>query len=342
MSSFPIIDLVVGMIFIYFLLSIISSSAVEMILTGFRIRARVLEEWLITIFDKTIKKTDGSETSLGQEIMDHCAVTALSKKNKPPSYIDAKNFASALIERITYDPTNPKSVAKNLDEIITALNNTTALSIELQRALLSYAYEARDTYAAFSHKAVSEVEYFRYKVEHWYDTSMDRVTGTLKTRYAQPLTLMVALLTAVLLNADSIAIAKYLYSSPAFRIQLADQAYKAARDTSYLQRLNQIKTSPGDSVTLAQVKTDIASTLVNVSTAEAALETSIPLGWSKNEMMNNAGKLSVLKIFIKTTGLLATILAIFMGAPFWFDLLNKIANVRGTGPKPASTSKAQD
>jgi len=342
MSSFPIIDLVVGMIFIYFLLSIISSSAVEMILTGFRIRARVLEEWLITIFDKTIKKPDGSETSLGQEIMDHCAVTALSKKNKPPSYIDAKNFASALIERITYDPTNPKSVAKNLDEIITALNNTTALSIELQRALLSYAYEARDTYVAFSHKAVSEVEYFRYRVEHWYDTSMDRVTGTLKTRYAQPLTLMVALLTAVLLNADSIAIAKYLYSSPAFRIQLADQAYKAARDTSYLQRLNQIKTSPGDSVTLAQVKTDIASTLVNVSTAEAALETSIPLGWSKNEMMNNAGKLSVLKIFIKTTGLLATILAIFMGAPFWFDLLNKIANVRGTGPKPASTSKAQD
>src|SRR3954449_3206949 len=137
MSSFPIIDLVVGMIFIYFLLSIISSSAVEMILTGFRIRARVLEEWLITIFDKTIKKPDGSETSLGQEIMDHCAVTALSKKNKPPSYIDAKNFASALIERITYDPANPKSVAKNLDDIITALNNTTVLSTELQRALLS-------------------------------------------------------------------------------------------------------------------------------------------------------------------------------------------------------------
>lgn len=338
MSSFPILDLVVGMIFIYFLLSIISSSAVEMILTGFRIRARVLEEWLVTIFDKKIKKRDDSETTLGQEIMDHCAVTALSKKGKPPSYIDAKIFASALIERITYDPANPKSVAKNLDDIITALNNTTILSIELQRTLLGYAYAARDTYAELNYKTISEVEYFRYKIEHWFDTTMDRVTGTLKTRYARHLTLIAAVLTAALLNADSIAIAKYLYSNPAARTQLAAQTYKAANDTSYLHRLNQIKTSPGDSVTLEQVKAGIANTLVNVNAAEAALETSIPLGWKKSEMMDEAGKLSPAKVFTKTTGLLATILAIFMGAPFWFDLLNKIANLRGTGPKPASTA----
>jgi hypothetical protein len=27
-----------------------------------------------------------------------------------------------------------------------------------------------------------------------------------------------------------------------------------------------------------------------------------------------------------------------MGAPFWFDILNKIANLRGTGRKPASSA----
>ena len=36
-------------------------------------------------------------------------------------------------------------------------------------------------------------------------------------------------------------------------------------------------------------------------------------------------------LFSKITGLLVTILAIMMGAPFWFDLLNKISNLRGTG-----------
>ncbi|HAA32884.1 MAG TPA: hypothetical protein DCE56_40670, partial [Cyanobacteria bacterium UBA8553] len=34
-------------------------------------------------------------------------------------------------------------------------------------------------------------------------------------------------------------------------------------------------------------------------------------------------------------------LAISMGAPFWFELLGKIMNVRNTGPKPASSTKKQ-
>jgi len=31
-----------------------------------------------------------------------------------------------------------------------------------------------------------------------------------------------------------------------------------------------------------------------------------------------------------------------MGAPFWFDLLNKISNLRGTGTKPQSSSDDDD
>ncbi|MEO6674722.1 MAG: hypothetical protein ABIN93_14925, partial [Ginsengibacter sp.] len=115
MSSFPILDLVVGIIFIYFLLSIISSSAIELILTGLKARAVLLEEWLFQIFDKTITQPDGTQLSLGQAIMDHCSVTVLSKAGRSTSYIDAKNFTSALLEKITFDPANPKSIAKDLD-----------------------------------------------------------------------------------------------------------------------------------------------------------------------------------------------------------------------------------
>ena len=35
-------------------------------------------------------------------------------------------------------------------------------------------------------------------------------------------------------------------------------------------------------------------------------------------------------------GWLLTIFAICLGAPFWFDLLNKVANLRGNGERPAS------
>jgi hypothetical protein len=344
MSGFPIVDLVIGMIFIYFLLSIISSSAVEMVLTGWKIRAKVLAKWLCTIFDTKVDKPDGTQIALGQAIMDHCAITALSKRGKAPSYIDAKNFTSALIEKVTYDRNNPKSVATNMQQVIDALNNTTILSTELQRAFLGYAYEARDTYANISEKTISEVEYFRYKLEHWFDSSMDRITGTLKTKYVRPITLGVAILTAVLLNADSVAIAKFLYSNPEARTKLAEQAYNAGKDTTYISRLNQVRMSNRDTATdatLEQIKHDIRTSMDNMNEAKAALETAIPLGWNKRELQKE-GIWSASLILTKLTGLLATILAIFMGAPFWFDLLNKIANIRGTGPKPTSSTNTDD
>jgi len=43
-------------------------------------------------------------------------------------------------------------------------------------------------------------------------------------------------------------------------------------------------------------------------------------------------------IIQKIIGLLASILAVMMGAPFWFDLLNKVSNLRGAGKKPAQSA----
>jgi len=41
-------------------------------------------------------------------------------------------------------------------------------------------------------------------------------------------------------------------------------------------------------------------------------------------------------------GFLITALMLSLGAPFWFDLLNKISNLRGTGTKPQSSSDDDD
>src|ERR1044071_9377251 len=125
MSSFPMLDLVAGMIFIYFLLSIISSSAVEIGLTLLRVRAKFLGKWLLTIFDKPVNTMNG-EVVLGQAIMDHCSITALSGQGKAPSYIDAKNFVSALLEKVSFDPANPESVASNLDEFTEKIKKSTS------------------------------------------------------------------------------------------------------------------------------------------------------------------------------------------------------------------------
>lgn len=347
MSGFPILDLVVGMIFIFFLLGIISSSAIELIMTGMKARAVLLEEWLSTIFSKTITQANGTTTSLARSIMDHCSVRALSDNGKSTSYIDAKNFTSALLEKITFDPANPKSVAKNIDEFITAIDKTTALPTELQRVLLIYANEAKDTYQALSDKTVSEIELFRKKVESWYDSSMERITGELKKRYSRPTTFVVAVIITFALNADSIAIAKYLYSNPEARAKIAMQGYNATSDTVVIRQVQQLRsisadTASKDTMSLQEFKNTITQKLAEINKVKQGLTDVMPLTWKAGELKDPNGQYSPRLIFSKITGLLATILAIMMGAPFWFDMLNKISNLRGTGAKPVVSSGEEE
>ncbi|MEP6952068.1 MAG: hypothetical protein ABI863_22450 [Ginsengibacter sp.] len=346
MSGFPILDLVVGIIFVYFLLSIISSSAVEMILTGLKARSRLLEEWLFKIFDKPVTQPDGTKLSLGQAIMDHCSVTALSDSHKSTSYIDAKNFTSALLEKITFDPADPTSVAKDINEFIDALDKTTLLSTEFKRVLLIYANEAKDTYKALSEKTVSEIELFRGKVENWFDSSMDRITGTLKKRFSRPATLFVAIIVTVFLNADSIALVKYLYSNPGARAKIAMDAYNATKDTALIMQIQQMKTndnaSSKDTVSPEEIKNTMIKKITEIDRAKQGMSDIMPLTWKAGELRNENGKFSLRLLFSKITGLLATILAIMMGAPFWFDLLNKISNLRSAGTKPLLSSSEED
>jgi hypothetical protein len=59
----------------------------------------------------------------------------------------------------------------------------------------------------------------------------------------------------------------------------------------------------------------------------------IALGWDE-EKKEAAGKQKGTKFI----GFLITAFAISLGAPFWFDLLNKLIRVRGTGKKEDSST----
>ncbi len=317
-----------------------------MILTGFKARAALLEEWLFKIFDKIITQPDGKKLSLGQAIMDHCSITTLSTERKSNSYIDAKNFASALLEKITFDPANPKALPKDIDEFIAVIEKSTVLSTEFQRVLLTYANEAKDTFESLTEKTVSKLELFRGKIENWFDSSMARMTGTLKKRYSRPATLLVAIIVTVFLNADSIALAKYLYSNPEARTKIAMQGYDATKDSAIINQVQNLKfntdTSTNSALNTQEIKSILTKKIADVDKAKQGLNDVMPLTWKQGELNNVNGKISGLLLFSKITGLLATILAIMMGAPFWFDLLNKISNMRSTGAKPPISASEEN
>lgn len=392
------------MIFIFFLLSIICSSAVELIFTMFRTRAYMLQKWLKAIFDQQaldskgqpafqplvkkgkpvfeqLKDNDGNlvtdakgrpvydktkpvldETkplSIGQAIMDHCTTTVLSGMSKSPSYINPENFVSALLDRITMAPAG-KATEKmeggvvappsNLKEYIEALKNSPVISGELKRTFLALAYEsAKET--GVPENISSELKRFRDKLELWYNKNQERLSGQFKARWVSPLTFAFGLLFTVFLNADSVAISRYLYTNKDVSSQLAAQA------TDYIKRegdrMERIKnayhtTTPLDS-SEAGKKLDTALQQVqhDMRYFTDSIPKNLPLGWEKDKVRTKNGNVDLWQTFSHSVpqhgiGWLATILAICLGAPFWFDILNKIANLRNAGSRPPTNSAEKE
>ena len=59
----------------------------------------------------------------------------------------------------------------------------------------------------------------------------------------------------------------------------------------------------------------------------------LPLGWTNVPDVNNfkEGVLRFLGIFI-------TVIAVSLGAPFWFDILNRLIKIRAAGKKPIAST----
>jgi hypothetical protein len=362
MSGFPIVDLVIGMIFIFFLLSIICSSGVELWFAIRRTRARLLEEWLKTIFNKQALNSRGlpvldknnNPVTVGQAIIDHCITTATAGEGKTPTYINTQNFISALLDKITLEKSNNASPdapvqlpPTKLQEYIDTIAKSELISGELKRTILMLAHEAKEAAnaintipvtekvtATVTNQIKSEMEHFRDRLALWYDKNGERLTGEFKRKRVLPATFVFALLITVLMNADSVAIGKYLYKNKDLSQQLAEQAMTSI--AGYSQRVAQLQdrnndTDSTDTVSIDQLNQHVAQLRGDIRFMNDSLAANIPLGWKDGNVQLSDWKKHAI-------GWLASILAICLGAPFWFDLLNKIANLRGSGRRPATDS----
>ena len=353
MSGLPILDLVVGMIFIYFLLSIACSSAVELWFAICKTRARVLERWVMQIFNVQALDASGKPrvdekdqpVTVGTAIANHCITTALSKPGKTTSYFNPEDFVSALLDNITRG--EDMALPATLPQFIDAINQTTTISTDLKRTFLMLANEALRTDAAQAALPAgivinksdikSDLDRFREKLEGWYNRNTDRLTGTLKRTKSMPSTLIIGIALTISLNADSVSMSRYLYDHKDEARVFADKAVQSL--SAYQQRINEMKSRPGqsgnDSTTIKELNEKITRMHTDIGNIQSALPTAFPIGWEQERLPNKSFPEALSDNWLKhAIGWILTILAISLGAPFWFDLLNRVANLRGTGPKP--------
>jgi hypothetical protein len=182
----------------------------------------------------------------------------------------------------------------------------------------------RDILLAQVNASQGDVEKFRNGLAVWFDHSMDRVSGIYKRRIKW-ISLVVGILTAVILNADTVNVAQALWSDESLRAEIAAVATNFATQ------------SASDKSTT----TDPAATTQTLTALQANLHP-FPLGW--NYMPSSATGPEhgwIWQWISRIVGLSITAIAISLGAPFWFDLLTKFVSIRSTGKKPDRTEIIQ-
>lgn len=350
-----ILDVFIGLILVFLLLSLICS-AIREGLAGFSgVRAKMLERGIVELLQHDAK--------LVADFYSHPQIWSLYKgsyadakvsarfrgkplqflsflKNSLPSYIPSRSFAMALLDmaargRNSASPLQASGEANVLNVQTVRQNVCNIGNPFVQRLVLT----AADTSGDNLDKA-------RESLEKWFDASMDRVSGWYKRRTQIGL-FFIGVIITVILDVDAVAIAKRLYRDPAQReIAVAMARSIVASDSARAARASSGATAGRDTNRTATRDTSKTATPPPsevARTAYARLDSlGLPAAWPGvkitgmwpdpgewKPIFDHAGHAAI--------GWLLTAFAISFGAPFWFDTLNKIMVIRST-VKPGEKS----
>lgn len=317
MFGSDLLGVAVGLAVLYLLLSIVCSAGSELIESLLKYRAQHLARGL----REMLADPDGS--GMVKKLYEHPLIFALfqgsydaKRFRNLPSYIPSHAFAVALLD-IARGSTSGSDIRAPVANIRDVVAQSAALPLPLKTAVLSLI----DAAGGDPDRAVQ-------KIEDWYDATMDRVGGWYK-RHTQWVLLALGLGVAIALNADTIAVFRSLVNNPAERSALVGVAQEYAK--AY-----QAPAPTAAPVSSAPMNQSVGESSKACSTPECRVRSSLndirsrglPLTWSKD--VPGAVPTSLQEAGLKALGLLLTAILVTFGAPFWFDLLNKIVTLRAT------------
>ncbi len=293
----PILDVAIGLSFVFFLLAVIASAVNEGIASVLNWRGKTLEAGIEEMFGsaaaaRKLLDHDLVRTELGKDPRGDATPEELKwderRTRKNRKYERASSYIS------------PEAFAAAFRDLHAGLSEIPQIGKQLEALGVTGAYTG-------PHGDL-------LKVEKWFDGSMERVSGWYR-RKSQIATIVIAVIVATGLNASAVRIVERLEQEPTVRAAVVAQAEAASAEKEPTETAKEESLEDaGQAATGAYKKLDAMK---------------VPLLWGAENVPS-----TVRAWVINVLGWLLTIIAISLGAPFWFDALGKLANLRTTGKKP--------
>ena len=292
-----IIEVAIGVALLFFLLSTICSTVNEWIAWALSLRAQTLERGLRELIQDPARL---------DALLSHPLIAPLKKKNK---LLSAMRYRRDRLMP-SYLPARTFALAF-VDTVLPAEGGGEPPTIAaLRTKLATLPGGMRSPLLAQLDAAGGDIENLRKGLEAWYDSSMERVSGWYKRR-VQLILLAIATAATIGVNADSYHVARTLWREPAMRIAIADMTEQ--------------------NFTACEATPNAPCPAYETSKAQADALSTLPIGWS-----NVPCPTDTIGWLARVFGWLVTIIAVSLGAPFWFDVMGKIANLRAAGIKPSA------
>jgi len=357
-----ILDVAIGMVYIYLVLSLVASVVNEGLASLVQSRAANLERGLRSLLSGD--SIEAGPLTLVDNIYDHGLIRGLYPDPEKdlgdtsgpswwsrlrlklqawigiapakriagiknplllPSYIPARAFALAMIDILNKDKFNDKPPIENIENFLSSHHQQFA-SNKAVEALLTLLIDAKND----ARNEKEKLQRLQTNLENWYNDAMERVSGWYK-RYTQRVLLIVGLLIAIAFNVDSIRIAHMLWVDRDARTGMADAA------TGYWKAHESLPSASGSLVD--QMKTSVQAV------SDVTEKYLLPVGWrhKPHEYLiywQHDRRDMIRQALIALVGWLITAGALSLGASFWFDTLNRIMTIRNT-VKPQATSEPE-
>lgn len=319
-----ILEVVIGVIFVYLLLSILCTAANEWVAALTRRRGKMLKKGIQQLLENQAVEEKGDANGFLKKFYDHPLIDSLIHDRNHPTYIAPRTFVAVVTDILTSAKAGPVE-SKNAED-----GGKFKRFEDGGKALPPG--NVRKSVLALSQRSNQDFETAQLAIEGWFNDAMDRVNGWYKRR-TQLWTVVIAFVLTLVANADTIHVVRRLGTDPVLRTAVIEEAKVRAQ-----------KPRPTISVEYRD-EDDPTNPTITQNEGNMVSENEMDLlgqmvGWRENVFWDENGNAWGKKIWLqRIIGWILTLLAVSLGAPFWFDMLNKVVNIRFSGKSPDEGSK---